>query len=84
MVAESHTVVDLLAYCREYEDLIYVRAKNADGKWDSIALCDLSHREWAEWVVRWAEEGHWPYRLLTDEERAERTAQENSHAPDET
>jgi hypothetical protein len=32
-------------------DRIFVRAKNSDGKWDSVSLADLTDDQFNEWMA---------------------------------
>lgn len=41
----------------ECADVVYVRAKDAEGRWDSLALGSLMPEEQAEHVKRWIAEG---------------------------
>jgi len=66
---KSEEVVDLeslLLWCRKYGDSIYVRAKIAPKGWGSVALSDLTDQAWASHVVRFAEEGIIPCRVLSE------------------
>jgi len=38
-------------YILEDLDYIFVRAKNAQGKWDNLSLNELTNDQWEEWLA---------------------------------
>ncbi len=57
------TLAEWLWRVRRHESAIYVREKNPNGRWVTVALADLSPERWAYWVARWLEEGAVPVRV---------------------
>jgi len=45
-------------YLKANEPNIYVREQKADGKWDAVALTELTPEQWAKHVFGWIEEGY--------------------------
>jgi hypothetical protein len=57
-----------LWYVLAYEENIFVREKNKEGKWDSVALSTLEPERWAYHVARWLGDGSLPARIREDHE----------------
>lgn len=69
-------------YTRHHQDRIFVREKNKDGKWDSIALSEITPEQWAKHVAKWLDHGHLPIRVLTEEEvEQNKTKKETTDKP---
>lgn len=71
----SLDVMDALAYCKEHEASIYVKAPlvGTDGKEnfahvETLPLCEVSPERWARYVHTWMREGRIPVRLLEDDD----------------
>lgn len=58
------TLAELIWYTRYYESDIYVRAQR-NGRWESLALSELSLAEWAEKLAGFLERGIIPVRVLS-------------------
>jgi len=58
---------EFVEHCKKHQDNIYVRER-IDGKWQSVALGELSNERMGFWIDKWWERNQMPSRLKTEEE----------------
>lgn len=68
---EPTTLEEWLWRLKQYENQIFVRAQDKDGKWDALNLNEITPKEWGTFVAGWLTDGRLPVRVRTDEEIAE-------------
>jgi hypothetical protein len=62
------TLAEFLWYCMEYQNEIFVREKDEEGRWGAFSLAQITPEQFGIHVARWIEEGRVPVRVKRESE----------------
>lgn len=71
MTDQIHTFKELMDFCHEYKEHIFV-SELINGKWKTLSLAELDMEKMMKWLNIWWERKSFPYRLIpTNDSEAE-------------